>query len=245
MSKLKLNCDLGEKVHDNDALIMPYIDQANITCGLHASDPQTIASTIRLAKKHNVTIGAHPSYPDKDNFGRQSMALSEAELITVLHYQLAAFKQLCLLENAELAYVKPHGALYNDMMKDTKVFTIVCQAMASFSNNLPLMLQALSDLTVHQAIADKFNLPLIFEAFADRNYQDDGLLISRINPNAMITEHQIVIDNIQQLLTNGKVKAASGKLINLTVDSLCVHGDNPQAIELVKQLRQLIDMKSH
>lgn len=241
MNKLKLNCDLGEKVHDNDELIMPFIDQANIACGLHASDPQTISQTIASAKSHNVEIGAHPSYPDRENFGRLSMTLSRTALQAVLHYQLHAFRGLCELQNSQFTYVKPHGALYNDMMRSTKLFEQVCHSVQQFDSSLAIMIQAIPNVTQHQQIADKYGLRLRFEAFADRNYQDDGLLISRALPNAIIHEETQILNNIKGLISTGALYSTTSKKLPLQVDSLCVHGDNLAAISLVQQLRALID----
>ncbi|WP_286234592.1 5-oxoprolinase subunit PxpA [Thalassotalea sediminis] len=236
-----LNCDLGEKVHDNDALLMPFIDQANIACGLHASDPQTISHTIQLAIKHNVAIGAHPSYPDKANFGRVTMPLSQPALESVLHYQLAAFSQLCELNGTQLRYVKPHGALYNDMMKDHDIFTTLCHVIAQMFTDVSLMIQALPNMAPFIHIAKHYNISIISEAFADRNYQDNGLLVPRSHSYAMVNDSTQVKQNIANLLNTGHMTSTSGKTLPLSVKSLCVHGDNEHALAIVKQIRQQID----
>ncbi|OKY27399.1 5-oxoprolinase subunit PxpA [Thalassotalea sp. PP2-459] len=238
---LLLNCDLGEKVHHNDALLMPYIDQANIACGLHASDPQTIDHTIKLAIKNKVYIGAHPSYPDKENFGRKTMVLPQNSLEAVLHYQLAAFAQLCKINDGQLRYVKPHGALYNDMMKDLDIFTVICQVINNLFTDVSLMIQALPEMSKFQQVAAKYNISLITEAFADRNYQDSGLLVPRTQANATIHDATHIQQNIAQLLKTGKLLSVSGQALPITVDSLCIHGDNQHAVTLVKQIRQLLN----
>ena len=168
---MKLNCDLGELQHDNDAQIMPYIDQANIACGFHASDPLTMQKTVQLAVKYNVSIGAHPSYPDKENFGRISMPFEAAELLAIIHYQVGALASICHSEKTQLRYVKPHGALYNDMMADINIFITVCQAISLIQPSLPLMMQALPETKEYQKIAQNWQIKLIFEAFADRAYE--------------------------------------------------------------------------
>ncbi|MDO6425911.1 5-oxoprolinase subunit PxpA [Thalassotalea sp. 1_MG-2023] len=238
---LLLNCDIGEKVHHNDALLMPYIDQASIACGLHASDPQTIDHTIKLAIKNKVCIGAHPSYPDKENFGRKTMVLPQSSLEAILHYQLAAFAQLCKINGGQLRYVKPHGALYNDMMKDLDIFTVICQVINNMFIDVSLMVQAIPEMNKFQQIAAQYNINLITEAFADRNYQDNGLLVPRTHTNATIHDTNQIQQNIAQFLKTGKLLSVSGQTLPLTVDSLCIHGDNQHAVTLVKQLRQLLN----
>ena len=237
---MKLNCDLGEKVHDNDALIMPYIDMANIACGFHASDPLTISNTIKLALTHNVTIGAHPSYDDSENFGRVSIRYKPEELIALIQYQIGAMHALCLSNKATLSYVKPHGALYNYMMKSLIIFEQVCQAISAFDASLPLLMQALPDTKPFRAIALKYNLSLLFEAFADREYTDDGLLVARTESNAVIHNSNQIIERCKQLITQKQFTSIHGKTLTLEVDTLCVHGDNPAAIESVKELNILL-----
>jgi UPF0271 protein len=242
---LKLNCDLGEKVHDNDALIMPYIDQANIACGFHASDPVTMQQTVKLAIQHDVEIGAHPSYPDKANFGRTSMQLPRQALISMLHYQIGALDAICQAEGAQLLYVKPHGALYNDMMADVSIFESVCLAISTLnrSSNKPLslMIQALPDNSIQQQCAKEHNIHLLFEVFADRAYQNDGLLVARSNSNAVIHDVEKVNQRLISLCEYHTLNSSSGVQLRLTADSLCVHGDNPEAIKLVQKLHKTLN----
>lgn len=237
---MKLNCDLGEKVHDNDALIMPYIDMANIACGFHASDPLTISNTIKLALTHNVTIGAHPSYNDSVNFGRVSINYTPEELIALIQYQIGAMYAICLSNNTTLHYVKPHGALYNDMMKSLVIFEQVCQAISAFNASLPLLIQAIPDTTLFKAVALKYNVKLLFEAFADREYTNEGLLVARTESNAVIHNSDKIIERCKQLITQKKLLSVNDKALALEVDTLCVHGDNPAAIEIVKKLKTLL-----
>ncbi|WP_440876305.1 5-oxoprolinase subunit PxpA [Thalassotalea sp. PLHSN55] len=239
---MKLNCDLGESFgtwqKGQDDEIMPLIDQANIACGFHASDPLTMQKTVQLAVKHQVSIGAHPAYPDLVGFGRRTMAIEGQELEAIIIYQIGALQAFCQQQGVQLDYVKPHGALYNDMMKNTDLFQHVCRAIASVSAKLKLMIQALPDTLVFQQIASEHGIALYFEAFADRNYQSDGFLVPRSEPNAVITDKQLVIERCQQLMSTGHILDINNQPLAMQIDSLCVHGDNQQALALVKTIRQ-------
>ncbi|WP_281561087.1 5-oxoprolinase subunit PxpA [Thalassomonas sp. RHCl1] len=241
---MKLNCDLGESFglwqKGDDQAIMPYIDLANIACGFHASDPLTMLKTVKLALKHEVTIGAHPGYPDLLGFGRRSMLYPADELTAIIHYQLGALQAICHSENTRVSYVKPHGALYNDMMNNLAIFTCVCQAIKKIDPKLPLMIQALPDPAPYQQIAGEYGLSLWFEAFADRHYQDNGLLVSRSESNAVIHDSEQVVERCRHLKQHGQLLSINGKPLTLQVDTLCVHGDNPAAVELVCQLSKLL-----
>lgn len=241
---MKLNCDLGEFKSNNDADIMPYIDMANIACGFHGSEPLTIKKTIQLAVKHQVIIGAHPSYPDIENFGRQSMVLPTEELIAIIQYQIGALQALCHAEDADVEYVKPHGALYNDMMKSSEIFTIICRAIAQLNNNskqpLALMIQAIKDSSAFETIAKAQGIKLYFEAFADRAYQDNGLLVPRSEPNAVLSDNQTVIARCTKLINNEPLLSINQQPIEFHLDALCVHGDTPNALAMLKALRQTI-----
>jgi len=175
VKKILLNCDLGESFghwqQDTDRHVMPLIDNANIACGFHAGDPLTMTNTVTLAKQHKVTMGAHPSYPDLVGFGRRSIAMPMNELIATIIVQIGALQAICSAQQATVDYVKPHGALYNDMMKDKDIFTAVCKAIAQLPQPLKLMMQALPDMQLHLDTARSFGVKLIFEAFADRHYQ--------------------------------------------------------------------------
>lgn len=240
---MKLNCDLGEglvsaeaKDASVDAQLMPYIDQANIACGFHAGDPQTMVASISLAKSHGVSIGAHPSYADRAGFGRRSVQLSKAEIVALVQYQIAALDGLCRSHETQLCYVKPHGALYNDMISDNQVLDAVMSAVASYPAKLALMMLASSAAEQHQLQASKLGLSLLFEGFADRRYADDGTLTPRTEPGAVLDKNQTLQQAIS-LLKRNEVTTASGARLPLLIDSLCVHGDNPDAIQCVKSIR--------
>jgi len=242
---MKLNCDLGESYgpweKGLDQQIMPLIDLANIACGFHASEPLTMQTTVRLAVQHKVTIGAHPSYPDLVGFGRRSMQFSNEELSAIILYQIGALQAICQSEATRVSYIKPHGALYNDMMNDLVVFRTICQALSQLDLKVPLLVQALPDTGKYVKIASEFGIKLWFEAFADRAYQDDGLLLPRTNNAAVLSDKREVLERCRQLITQQTLLSITGKPLAIEVDTLCVHGDNPAAVELVTELRMLLD----
>jgi 5-oxoprolinase (ATP-hydrolysing) subunit A len=242
---MKLNCDLGEFANNNDADIMPLIDMANIACGFHGSNPITIKNTIKLARQHQVMTGAHPSYPDVDNFGRQSMHLSPDELIANLQYQIGALQGLCAVENTQVDYVKPHGALYNDMMKNLDLFENICRAIAQLNRTskkpLTLMIQAVTKRDAFEAIAKKHHIKLYHEAFADRAYLDNGLLVPRNETCALLTDTQEVVLRCHGLLNQQPLLSINQQPLKFHIDALCVHGDTPNALAMIKALRECIN----
>ncbi|MDT8311750.1 MAG: 5-oxoprolinase subunit PxpA [Methylophaga sp.] len=244
-TKLQLNCDLGESYGawsmGMDAAVMPLIDMANIACGFHAGDPLTLSRTVSLAKQHHTQIGAHPSYPDLVGFGRRSMQCSPQELIALLHYQIGALQGICQAQDVSISYVKPHGALYNDMLRQPAILRAVVQAIAKYDVNLPLMVLAQSDNRNVQKIADEFSVTLLFEAFADRAYEDDGQLLSRQQPGAVFQDAEQIINQALQLAEQGIIKTIHGQSLALNADSLCVHGDNQASVQALQQLRQALD----
>jgi UPF0271 protein len=241
---MKLNCDLGESFGNwtvgLDEQVMPMIDLANVACGFHAGDPVVIAKTIALAKRHNVAIGAHPSYPDLVGFGRRSMNLSANELIQTLHYQISAVAGMASAQGMSIEYVKPHGALYNDMMKQPALLSTVLNAVAQYPLKLKLMLQSTANFEVHEAAAKKLGVELMFEAFADRCYTDEGLLVPRSESHAV---HSLdnMLEQVKRLASNKEVVSESNQILSFPVDTLCVHGDNPTAVQHIHTIRELID----
>lgn len=239
---MKLNCDLGESFGawkmglDDD--VMPHIDMANIACGFHAGDADVMASTLTLAKQHNVQIGAHPSYPDKQGFGRRSMNLNASELINCLHYQIAAIEGMAKVQGLTLSYVKPHGALYNDMMADERILKTVMAAVSAYPAPLKLMVLATNNATGYEQIAEEFNIELIFEAFADRQYTDEGHLVSRSLPGSVLNK-EALLQQVTQLITSGSVTTRSGNKLLLNAHCLCVHGDNSEGIKLIQEIKAL------
>ena len=242
-SSIKLNCDLGESFGawqmGLDAQVMPLIDQANIACGFHAGDPTVLVNTLRLAKQHQVQIGAHPSYDDKQGFGRRSVKMNADELKHLLWYQIAAVDGVAKSLGLELSYVKPHGALYNDMMASPALLDTVMQAVASYHKPLKLMLLATASAVKHKQLAKGYQLELLFEAFADRRYKNDGSLTPRSQAGSVL-DHQAALAQVQQLLQSSTVQSDTGQSVAIRADTLCVHGDNPQAVALVQSIRQLL-----
>lgn len=245
MFKMKLNCDLGEyaitDTHSPDANIMPYIDMANIACGGHAGCTQTMIASVKLAKQHGVLVGAHPSYPDRDNFGRVSMCLEASKIVDLLQNQLQQLETICQQLEYPLSYVKPHGGLYNDMMRDTKVFTAICKGLQQFNSSLPLMIQAIPDRQQYIEIADQYNITLWHEAFADRQYLANGLLMPRSKDGAVFHSLDKVLRHCRQLIIHNEVQASNGQIIAVHADSLCVHGDSELALAMVASIRELLN----
>ncbi|MEH6456595.1 MAG: 5-oxoprolinase subunit PxpA [Cocleimonas sp.] len=241
---LTLNCDLGESFGSwtmgMDATVMPHIHQANIACGFHAGDAIIMRKTLELAKANDVSVGAHPAYPDLQGFGRRSMNCSHEEIVAYVQYQIGAIEGMAKSMGVSLDYVKPHGALYNDMMSKDNVRAAIMEAVASHHSKPALMLQAVPENETHKAEAKKLGLSLHFEAFADRCYDDDGKLLSRTKEGAVHTREKMMAQ-VQQLCDSGTVTTVSGNTIPLLADTLCVHGDNEAGVKAIADIRALID----
>ncbi|RHW76500.1 5-oxoprolinase subunit PxpA [Colwellia sp. RSH04] len=239
---MKLNCDLGESYGiwqlGQDNKLMPHIDMANIACGFHAGDPSVINSTLLLAKNNQTEVGAHPSYPDKVGFGRRSMKCSTSEIIDFMHYQIAALDGMAKNHGITISYVKPHGALYNDMMSSSNVADAIFESIHQYHRPLKLMLLATPDQSSYQDKAKQYRIDLIFEAFADRRYTSTGHLMSREHPKALLNKQEM-LEQVENLISKKVVISQSGEPLVLKVDSLCVHGDNAEAINVIKQLKLL------
>lgn len=241
--KMLLNCDMGEGLGlmDNDEILMPWIELASIACGFHAGDTGTMTHTVKLAKQHHTRIGAHPGYPDAANFGRRSIDCSTEDIISLMHTQLGSLQRICLAQGAQLSYVKPHGALYNDMMRDDALFEAILQAIAEFDSSLPLMVLASADNDRYRSLAANYQIDLLFEAFADRAYDDHGMLVSRALPNAVFDDAQQIVEQAMMLARHGNVISQQGKRLHLPADTLCLHGDNPASVQAVQPLRTALD----
>jgi UPF0271 protein len=245
MSSLLLNCDIGESfgawTMGLDAEVMPLIDCANIACGFHAGDPGTMRRTIALAVQHRVSIGAHPGYPDLVGFGRRSLACSPAEVEDLMLYQIGALDGLCRAQGARVSYVKPHGALYQDMMRDPAILAAVMRAVAAYDAQLPLMLMSTRDNSAAQAIGDEQGVTLWFEAFADRAYDGNGYLVSRNLPGAVHHDPEQVVAQALTLARGEPLLASDGSDLPLKAHTLCVHGDNPGSVAAVKRIREALE----
>lgn len=238
---LQLNCDLGELAHTQgetrieDAL-MPLLDQASIACGGHAGDQDSMRYCVRLAIRHDVSIGAHPSYPDRENFGRVSIPMPYKQLVECIQEQIKSLESICQQEGGSLKYVKPHGALYNDMLTDNAVRSAVIEAVHSYPSQLSLMVFA--DLPI-----TNLSVPLIREAFADRSYQDNGELLKRSEKNAV---HNIekTLQQTQSLLCDKTILSINNKVLSIQADSICIHSDTSDALYCAQALRQLLNQQT-
>jgi len=239
---IKLNCDMGESFGiwsmGVDEEIMPYIDMANLACGFHAGDAMTMNKSVFLAKENTVSIGAHPGYQDLVGFGRRTIQCSTSEIKSIVLYQLGALNSFCKLYNTKVSYVKPHGALYNDMMKDENIFKAIVSAITSFDKNIKLMILSTPKNDIYKQIALLEDIEVIYEIFADRNYNDDGTLVSRTQQNAVIHDEKELKNRINLLKNEGYIVSISGKHLYLDVDTICVHGDNENALEFIKLLKK-------
>jgi UPF0271 protein len=230
--RIDLNCDLGE-AFENDAAIMPYITSVNIACGFHAGDASMMRATVKLAKQHSVNIGAHPGWPDFQNFGRNEMNLSEDKTEALVLYQIGALAGIARAEGMELVHVKPHGALYNQAAQDKVLAQAIVRAVKAFSRELILVGLAGSSL-VEAGLES--GLQVANEGFPDRAYNSDGTLMSRNIKGALIESPEEVAENAVRLITEGIMFGAK----RVDVDTLCLHGDNIHAAENAKMLHEVL-----
>lgn len=236
---IDINADLGEGI-GNEAQLMPLISSCNIACGGHAGDEYLMRTVVKLAKQHRVKIGAHPSFPDTENFGRVPMDMPCAALFKSVEDQINALIDVLNEERATLHHVKPHGALYNMAAKDERIATIIVEVMKSM--HLPVNLYV-PYKSVIAAIAIQNKIPITYEAFADRNYNDDLTLVSRNKENAVLNDEDAVFQHVFKMISEGKVKTITGKDINIEAQTFCVHGDNPKAIGLLNRLKSTLESK--
>lgn len=231
-----LNCDMGEGT-GNDAALMPYITSANIACGYHAGDEATMHQTVQLAKSYGVAVGAHPSFPDRENFGRKEMHLSGSEVYNLVKAQIIRLQAIALDHGIILRHVKPHGALYNMAANDAALAGAIAQAIKDVDASLVLFGLSGSCLITE---GNAMGLPTKSEVFADRTYRDDGSLTPRTQPNALIEEEAKAIQQALQMVNNGCVTTTSGKSIPITAQTISLHGDGPNAVALAKALHKAL-----
>ena len=236
--KIDLNCDLGESFGAYklglDDQVLPYISSANVACGFHASDPVVMDKTVALAKDAGVAVGAHPGYPDLQGFGRRNMTIPPREVKAMVMYQIGALQAFCTAHGLKLQHVKPHGALYNMAGKDEALAMAVCETIQAVDDSLILL--GLSGSKMLEA-ADKIGLRSAREVFADRAYEEDGSLVARTKPGAMITDEDEAVARVIRMIREGRVTAVTGKDIPIRADSVCVHGDSPKALAFVQKIR--------
>jgi len=242
--EINLNCDLGEKsIHydgKNDNKIIKLINSANIACGYHAGNKDIMDITIKEAIKNNVSIGAHPGFNDLVNFGRKKKYISENELIDLIWKQLEIITKIAIKNNTSITHVKPHGALNNMACEDIKIALIIGQTIKRFNKDLIYLVLPLNKM---EEAARKLDMKYACEIFADRNYDDNGQLISRINQKALVDDPNVSINNVLEMIESSSIKCLSGKKIKCNIDSICIHGDGLNSFPIVKKLNNTLTEK--
>ena len=230
---IDINCDLGEGC-GNDAELMPLISSANIACGFHAGDEDTMRRTVELAISNGVAIGAHPGYPDRENFGRTEMSLSETEVFEIVAEQIHTLKRICETQGAALHHVKPHGALYNQAAKNAELSAAIARAVAE--TDVDLILYGLSGSYLISE-AENIGLRTASEVFADRTYQNDGTLTPRSQSDALITDNDTSVAQVLQMIEQQSVTSTSGEPVPLRAETICIHGDGEHAVSFASRIR--------
>lgn len=239
MLSIDLNCDMGESFGawrmGNDAELMNYVSSINVACGFHAGDSTTMRKTVQLAQAKGVAIGAHPSFPDLQGFGRREMSLSVQEIFDMVLYQVSALRGICEAVGAKLHHVKPHGALYNLAAKDEEIATAIAEAVKKIDKELIFYGLSGSFLITE---AKKIGLKTASEVFADRTYQNDGSLTPRSMPNALIYSVESSINQVLQMITKQQVTALSGEIVPISAETICIHGDGENAVSFAQTINQ-------
>lgn len=229
---IDLNCDVGEGMGNEESL-MPYLSSANIACGIHAGDEILMRDVVKLCKRFGVAVGAHPSFPDRENFGRRNMNLSADEVYVLVLDQILSLKSIAGKEGVALHHVKPHGAMYNMAAADKILSDAIARAVAAVDE--ALVLYGLSG-SISEHSAKQYGLRFAHEVFADRTYQSDGSLTPRSEKNALITSSSASVQQAIDLVRNGSIRIASGLILNLKADTICLHGDGSDAIGFAKTI---------
>lgn len=242
VNKIDLNSDVGESFGNYqlglDEKIIPLISSANIACGFHAGDPTVMKRTIAIAKEYGVAPGAHPGFPDLLGFGRRKMDASLDEIRDYVTYQMGALQAFAAARGMALQHVKPHGALYNMAVEDMEIWDAVAEVIAAVDSGLILFVMAGPWRQDLAAIGARHGIRIAFEFFGDRAYNPDGTLVSRKLPGAVIHDHELVAEKVLKMVKEGKVVCIDGTEIELAAETICVHGDNPAALELVRNIRE-------
>ncbi|MCG2576997.1 LamB/YcsF family protein [Dechloromonas sp. XY25] len=237
--KINLNADLGESygawTMGNDADMLPLVGSANLACGFHGGDPLVMRKTLQLARHHGVGVGAHPSYPDLQGFGRRRMAMAPDELEAAILYQIAALDGMARTEGLRVQHVKPHGALNNAACADRALADTIVRAIRAYDPALILLAPALSELCAAGHAAGQ---PVVEEIFADRAYLDDGQLVPRSRPDAMVHGAEASYAHVRRMLDEGAIVSVTGKRLPCRIGSICVHGDGAEAVATARYLRE-------
>ena len=237
--EININCDLGEKSkhHSNkhDPDLLKIVNSANVACGYHAGDEQTMIQVVEISKKNNVSIGAHPSFNDPENFGRERMNLSNSEIKKLIYDQYNILQNISIQHGENVTHIKPHGALNNMACEDIELATILASAINDISKDLIYLVPTGSKM---EKAAKKLNMRIACEIFADRNYEDDGNLVSRKKPHALITDPEDAKKHVLSMVKNQSLNCHSGKQIPCEIDSVCIHGDNESSLATARSIRE-------
>jgi len=237
--EININCDLGEssKLHstENDPLLLEIVNSANIACGYHAGDKPTMEKTIEISKKNNVSIGAHPSFNDPENFGRKRLNLPSSEITKLIINQINILSDIANKTGMKVTHVKPHGALNNMASENYELARIISESIMIVNKELIFLVPTGSQM---EKAGKKLEMKIAAEIFADRNYEDDGNLVSRSKDNAMITDPEIAKKHVIKMVENQALNCYSGKQIPCEIDSICVHGDGKSAVNTAKQIKE-------
>ena len=240
--QIDLNSDVGESFGNYklglDNEVIPLISSANIACGFHAGDPTVLRRTVALAREHGVAVGAHPGLPDLMGFGRRAMDVSLSEIKDYITYQVGAVQAFAAAEGVKVQHVKPHGALYNMAVQNPAIWETVASVLSELDKDLILFVLGGDNKDEMRAMGAQYGIRIALEFFADRAYNPDGSLVSRKTPGAVLKDHDLAAQRVLKMATEGKVMCADGSEIELPADTICVHGDNPAALQLVNKIRQ-------
>ena len=236
--EININCDLGEKSklhnNENDPYLLGIVNSANVACGYHAGDEKTMDQVIKISKENGVSIGAHPSFDDTDNFGRKRMNLSSSEVRKLIIDQYEILQRIAFDHNENVTHIKPHGALNNMACEDLELATTIAKAVNEIGKDIIYLVPTGSKMEI---AAKKLNMKIACEIFADRNYEDDGNLVSRSKPNALITDPEQAKKHVLSMVQNQALNCLSGKQIPCEIDSVCIHGDNKSSLETAKSIK--------
>ena len=236
--EININCDLGEKSkhHSNkhDPDLLKIVNSANVACGYHAGDEETMNQVITISKKNGVSIGAHPSFNDPENFGRNRLKLSSGEIRKLIIDQYEILQDIAVKHNEKVSHIKPHGALNNMACEDIELAKILAKTIKEISQDLIYLVPTGSKM---EEAAKKFNMKIACEIFADRNYEDNGNLVSRKKPNALITNPELAKKHVLSMVKNQALNCHSGKQIPCEIDSVCIHGDNISSLATAKSIK--------
>jgi UPF0271 protein len=241
--EININCDLGEKSKfhsiENDPKLLEIVNSANIACGYHAGDEQTMDMVIQVSKKNGVSIGAHPSFNDPENFGRKRMNLNSSEIKKLIFDQYEILQKISEKNNQNVSHIKPHGALNNMACEDSELASTLANAINEISKDIIYLVPTGSKMEI---AAKKLNMKIACEIFADRNYEDDGNLVSRKKANALITDPEKAKKHVLSMVKNQALNCLSGKQIPCEIDSVCIHGDNESSLLTAKSIKKnLVD----